>query len=294
MRVLVIGASGQVGGALTAHLAERGHEVVGTHHAQPQPGTRPLDLGDTAATERCLAEVAPDWVLCPGALTHVDYCESHPDEAMAINRDAPAAAARAAARHGAGFVYFSSEYVFDGEAGPYAEDDPVNPQSVYALSKLEGERRVAAENPRTIVLRTTVVYGPERQGKNFVYQVLRRARAGEPIRVPSDQRSSPTYNVDLAAATVELIERDFRGVLHVAGPEVMDRHAFALEVCRVFGLDAARVEGITTASLNQPARRPLRAGLSVERAQLLLRTPLRAPRQALTDMRQTLKSTTTP
>lgn len=263
--------------------------MVGTHHGVPQPATRPLDLTDAAATERLITEVEPDWVVCPAGLTTVDYCESHPDEAMAVNRDAPAAAARTAAKRGAGFVYFSSEYVFDGDAGPYTEDDPVNPQSVYARSKLEGERRAVAENPRTIVIRTTVVYGPERQGKNTVYQMLGRAKAGEPIRVPNDQRTSPTYNVDLAAATVELIERGFVGVLNVAGPVILDRHAFALEVCAVFGLDAGRVEGVTTESLRQPALRPLRAGLVIDRALALLRTPLRGPREALEDMRGRLE-----
>jgi dTDP-4-dehydrorhamnose reductase len=290
LKALVIGASGQVGGALAARLAERGHQVVGTHHGVLQPGTRSLDVTDCAATTRLIDETEPDWVLCPAGLTHVDYCESHAEEAMRVNRDAPAAAARAAAKHGAGFVYFSTEYVFDGTAGPYAENDLVNPQSVYASSKLEGERRATEENPRTIVIRTTVVYGPERQGKNFVYQVLKRARAREPIRVPSDQRSSPTYNPDLAAATVELIEQDFRGVLHVAGPVVLDRLAFALEVCAAFGLDAGLVAGVTTESLRQPARRPLNAGLAVDRARALLRTPLRGPREALTDMRRLLEA----
>jgi dTDP-4-dehydrorhamnose reductase len=289
MRALVIGASGQVGGAIVTRLGARGHEAIGTHHGQPQPDTRALDLADAAAVERCVAECAPDWVVCPAALTAVDHCESHPDQAMAANRDGPAAAARAAAKRGAGFVYFSSEYVFDGLAGPYREEDPVNPQSVYARSKLEGEQRAVEENPRTIVIRTTVVYGPERQGKNTVYQILGRARRGEPIRVPKDQRTSPTYNVDLAEATVELIERDFRGTLNVAGPVVMDRHAFALEVCRVFGLDARLVEGVTTSSLGQPARRPLNAGLVVDRARALVRTPLRAPREALEDMRRALE-----
>ena len=290
MRALVIGASGQVGGAIVQRLVDHGHHVVGTHHGQPQPGTRPLDLTDASATDRCIAELEPDWIVCSAALTAVDYCESHPDEAMAANRDAPAAAAHAAAKRGAGFVYFSTEYVFDGTAGPYTEDDPVNPQSVYAQSKLEGERRAVAENPRTIAIRTTVVYGPERQGKNTVYQILRRARAGEPIRVPNDQRTSPTYNVDLAGATVELIERDFRGVLNVAGPVVLDRHAFALEVCATFGLDAGLVEGVPTESLRQPARRPLSAGLTIDRARALLHTPLRGPREALADMRRVLES----
>jgi dTDP-4-dehydrorhamnose reductase len=289
MRALVIGASGQVGGAIVTQLAARGHDVIGTHHGRPQPDTLALDLADASAVERCIAECGPDWVVCPGALTAVDYCESHPDEAMAANRDGPALAALAASKRGTGFVYFSTEYVFDGVAGPYGEDDPVNPQSVYARSKLEGERRAVEENPRTIVIRTTVVYGPERQGKNTVYQILGRAHRGEPIRVPNDQRTSPTYNVDLAAAVVELIERDFRGTLNVAGPVVMDRHAFALEVCTVFGLDAGRVEGVATSSLGQPARRPLNAGLVIDRARALLRTPLRGPREALEDMRRTLE-----
>ncbi|MBI4592576.1 MAG: SDR family oxidoreductase, partial [Candidatus Rokubacteria bacterium] len=219
MRALVLGASGQVGAALCARLGERGHAADGTHGRVPQAGTRFLDIADAAATERLIDEVTPDWVFCPAALTRVDYCEDHPEEAFLLNRDAPAVAARAAARRGAGFVFYSSEYVFDGTAGPYGEDDPVNPLSVYGRSKLEGERRVLAENPRALVVRTTVAYGPEPQGKNFVYQLQRRARAGERMTVPADQRSSPTYNADLAAASVELAERGLCGVFHVAGPE---------------------------------------------------------------------------
>ena len=290
MRALVIGASGQMGAVLAARLIDRGHTVVGTHHRVPQPGTRFLDVTDAAETERFIAAVEPDWVLCPAGLTHVDYCEDHRAAAFAVNRDAPAGAARAAAERGAGFVYFSTEYVFDGTAGPYAEDDPTAPLSVYGFSKLEGERRVREENPRAVIVRTTVAYGPEPQGKNFVYQVLQRARAGEPIRVPNDQISSPTYNVDLAAATVELIERDFCGVMHVAGPAILDRYAFALEVCAVFGLDPGLLRPVATAALGQRARRPLRAGLAIDRARLVLRTPLRAPREALADMRRVLEA----
>src|SRR5207249_9072978 len=101
---------------------------------------------------------------------------------------------------GAVFVFFSTEYVFDGRAGPYAEDDPVAPLSVYGRSKLDGERAVMAANVRSLVVRTTVVDGEERQGKNFIYQLPVRAAAGETSKVPADQRSSPTFNVDLATA----------------------------------------------------------------------------------------------
>ncbi len=289
MRALVIGASGQVGAALLARLAGRGHAAVGTHARVPLPGTRPLDLADAAATERLIGEVAPDWVFCPAGLTHVDYCEDHPDEAFRINRDAPARAARAAAARGAGFVFFSSEYVFDGAAGPYAEDDAARPLSVYGRSKLEGEQATRAANPRTLVIRTTVVYGPEPQGKNFVYQLLRRVRAGERVTVPHDQRSSPTYNADLAAAAVELVERGVAGVVHVAGPVVLDRYAFARLACEVFELDPAAVAPVATTELGQRAPRPLAAGLRTERARGLLAAPLRAPREGLAAMRRALE-----
>jgi dTDP-4-dehydrorhamnose reductase len=288
MRALVIGASGQVGAALCAVLAERGHRVVATHHKAPVPGSRPLDLVDAAAVEAILDEVAPDWVFCPAGLTHVDHCEDHAAEAFTANRDASAAAAGAAARRGAGFVYYSTEYVFDGRDGPYGEEDPLRPLSVYGRSKGEGEAAVRAANPRAVVVRTTVAYGPEPQGKNFVCQVLRRGRAGEPIRVPQDQWSSPTYNVDLAAASVELAERDLPGLLHVVGPEVLDRAAFARLVLEVFALDPGLLRPVATAELGQRAARPLRAGLRIDRARALLRTPLRSPLAGLRAMREAL------
>jgi dTDP-4-dehydrorhamnose reductase len=288
MRALVIGASGQVGGALCEALARRGHAAVGTHGRVPAPGTVPLDFTDAAAAERLIIETRPDWIFCAAALTHVDYCEDHPREAERLNRDAPAAAARVAARIGAGFVFYSTEYVFDGTAGPYAEDDPPEPLSVYGRTKWEAEQAVREAAPRCAIARTTVVYGPERQEKNFVYQLRRRCRAGESVRVPVDQVSSPTYNADLAAASVELAERGLTGVWHLAGTSVMDRYAFARLAASVFGLDAAGIVPVSTESLGQRAPRPLRGGLAVERAGRALATPLRAAREGLEAMRNAI------
>jgi dTDP-4-dehydrorhamnose reductase len=288
MRALVIGASGQVGAALSVLLAARGHEVTGTHYQFPQPGTRSLDLADGAGTGRLIAELAPDWVFCPAGLSHVDYCEDHPQETFRANRDAPSAAARAAAVRGAGFVYYSTEYIFDGVLGPYGEDDRPNPLSVYARSKLEGEQAVRAANPRALVVRTTVVYGPDPQEKNFVSQLLRRLRAGQRMTVPTDQRSSPTYNRDLAGATVELAERGLTGVWHLAGPTILDRHAFALAACEVFGLDPELVIPVTTEALHQLAPRPHNAGLRTDRARSQLASPLRGPKEGLEAMRAAL------
>jgi dTDP-4-dehydrorhamnose reductase len=288
VRALVVGGSGQVGAALARALTVRGHSVVATHHRVPQPGTRPLDLLDAAAVSALIGEVAPDVVFCPAGLTHVDACEDHPEEARRANAEAPAAAARAAAARGARFVFFSTEYVFDGAAGPYAEDAPVRPLSVYGRSKLQGEHAVLSADPRALVVRTAAVYGPEPQGKNFVYQVLRRAAVGEAVRVPSDQRSTPTYNEDLAEAVVALVERGVGGVVHVAGPTVLDRHAFARLVCEVFGLPAGCLVPVPTAELGQRAPRPLRAGLRIDRCRGLLGVEPRDPAAGLIAMREAL------
>jgi len=289
MRALVIGASGQVGGALINALTARGHAVTGTYATVRVDAATQLDLRDHGALERLIREAAPEWIFCPGGLTHVDWCEEHPDEAFQINVAGPLVAARAGAGVGAGFVYYSSEYVFDGERGPYREEDPPRPLSVYGKTKLQAEQAVLAEFRRALVIRTTVVYGPERQGKNFVYQLLRRCRVGEAVRIPRDQVSSPTYNEDLAAASVELAERDVPGLFHVAGADVLDRYAFARLACQIFGVDASRMEPVTTASLKQPAARPLRGGLRIGKAQGLLTTALRPAEAGLRAMRAALE-----
>lgn len=290
MRALVVGASGQVGGALLEVLARRGHAVLGTHARVPAPATVALDLTDHAAVAALVAEFRPDWIFCAGALTGVDYCEDHPVEAARLNRDAPCAAAALAGRLGAGFLLYSTEYVFDGAAGPYAEDDLARPLSVYGRTKREAEQGVRQALARSIVVRTTVVYGPERQEKNFVYQLLRSARGDRRLRPAADQQASPTYNRDLAAASVELAERELGGLWHLAGPEALDRLAFARLICQAFDLDAAWLVPVRTADLGQKAPRPLQGGLRVDRARTLLATPLRGPREGLLAMRRALEA----
>ncbi len=288
MRALVIGASGQVGAALLRVLRARGHEAVGTWAQHAFPGLVPLDFTDAGAAERVIAETRPDWVICPAALSHVDYCEEHAEEAYAANLHAPLAAAKAAARAGAGFVYYSSDYVFDGVGGPYTEEAPPRPLGVYGRSKWEGEQAVLATLERALVIRTSVVYGPERQEKNFAYQLIRTCRGRQPFRPAVDQRASPSYNEDVASATVECCERELRGTWHLAGADTLDRMAFARLVCRVFDLDGSNLTPAVTAELKQKAPRPLDGGLRIDKAQAQLRTLLRGAEAGLRAMREAL------
>ena len=284
--VLVIGGSGQMGGALVAELSARGHEVVATWRSVEQPGLIHCDLGNIAEVERVVAEARADWIFCPAGATWVDGCEKDPEWAQVANCDGPLAAARVAGD--VPFVFFSSDYVFDGADGPYHEDVSTNPLSVYGRTKLAGEQALLALNPKALVIRTVGVFGPEAQGKNFVYKLWERLRAGKRMRIPSDQWGTPTYSPDLARATVTLVQNGARGVFHVAGPENCPRTEFARIACESLDLDASLIDPVTTEELARAATRPLRGGLycdGLARAQI---EPPRAIRDGLAAMRDAL------
>ncbi len=151
-RILLTGASGQVGGELLATLAPLGEVIA--------PDRAAMDLSDPDAVRRTIREVAPRWIVNPGAYTAVDKAESEPELAYAINEHAVRAIGEEAARLGAGVIHFSTDYVFDGTGTtPYQEDDPTGPVSVYGASKLAGEQALARTGAGHMIFRTSWVYG---------------------------------------------------------------------------------------------------------------------------------------
>jgi dTDP-4-dehydrorhamnose reductase len=277
MRALVLGASGQVGGHLLAQLLERGHAAVGTRRSFAASGLPRLDIAELARVREAVRDTEAEAVFLPAGFTWVDGCEKDPARSARENLEQPLAVARVCAEAGALFVWYSTDYVFDGRHGPYAEADVPAPLQVYGRDKLACEQALATEGIASLVVRTTTVFGPERQGKNFVLQLVSKARAGERLKVACDQLATPSYGPDVARATLELVEAGARGVVHVAGPDLLDRASFALLACEVLGLDARTVEPVTTEAQAAPALRPLRAGL---RASLLFELTGFRPRSA--------------
>jgi dTDP-4-dehydrorhamnose reductase len=290
VRAVVIGGSGQIGGWLLRLLAERGHSAVGTYATVAYPGLVPLDAADLSGSASWLRNQRAEIVFYPAGFTWVDGCERDPTRARAANCEQPLNLARTAAEVGARFVYFSTDYVFDGVAGPYTENDLPHPLSVYGQAKLEAEQALAAElGDAQLTVRTCWVFGPERQGKNFAYQLVRILREGRTLPCPSDQISSPSYGPDVARAVLALVEAGQSGLVHVAGPEVMDRPRFARKIAESFGLDPDLISSKTTAELGQGAPRPLKGGLSTPRLDKCCRGIMRPLADSLSDLQAQVK-----
>lgn len=285
MRVLVIGASGQLGTALAAAFS-RDHEVVQSVRRRPGPGQLSVDLGDPASTLAVLEASRPELILIAGAFCHVDRCETEWEVCRRVNVDGPRMVAEFARKHDARAVYYSTDHLFDGTADLCREEDPIRPLNKYALSKAQGEavlREVLPE--RHLILRTAWVYGPDPQRRNFALRLIDRVKRGEHVPVPTDQWGSPTYTEDLARATLHLIGRNLAGTFHATGPELIDRASLARRICATFDLGADQILSRLTRELNQAAPRPLRVRLSCEKLAATGVTPFHSVDEGLRALR---------
>lgn len=262
MKLLVLGANGQLGRELVRTAAPLGHVQAVT-----RGGPNGVDLSDDEGLARCLAACAPDWILNAAAYTGVDAAESDRAAADAVNHRAVATLGTYAAEHGCGVVHFSTDYVFAGDGRrPYREDDPVAPINAYGASKLAGERALAASGARFLLLRTAWVYG--NHGKNFLRSMVRLGREREQLRIVDDQRGAPTWSRMLAqlttCAVAELARNgwaDRAGTYHLSATGETTWYGFAralLEGAAARGLlpRVPALEPIPTSAFPTPARRP--------------------------------------
>ena len=263
MKLLVIGASGQVGGALM-RLVPKEWEVTGTYSGKPKVGLIHLNVSNRDEVFEVFVKTRPDAAVLTAAFTNVDLCETEKERADAVNVNGPLNVCDASVRYGSKMVYISTDYVFDGENGPYREGDTPNPLGYYAWTKLEGEK-ITALAPGHLIIRTTGVYSADPDSMNFVMQVIKKLKAGEAMRVPNDQYGSPTLAENLAEGIIALIKMGKTGIYNIAGSDFMDRYSFALLIADIFDLDKRLITPIDTPSLGQKAKRPLKAGLVVEK-----------------------------
>jgi dTDP-4-dehydrorhamnose reductase len=261
MRIVVTGAAGQLGTTVVQQYRDRAEVIPAVRQT--------LDIGDAAAVNAFIVRERPDAVINCAAYNDVDGAEDHAGDALRANALAVRALARAAAGAGAIFVHYSTDFVFDGlnSARPYTEEDEPAPQSVYACSKLLGEW-FAADCPRHYVLRVESLFGGS-QRRSSVDRIADAVRKGEPARVFVDRTVTPSYVIDVAAATWQLIERGApSGLYHCVNSGETTWHELAQEIARLLDRDAALVP-VKVADVNLRAKRPQYATLSNDKLRRL-------------------------
>ena len=271
MRILVTGASGQVGGALVPRLKGLGRVIASNADT--------LDFATPDAIAAALDRFAPDLIVNPAAYTAVDQAEEERDLAMAVNAQAPAAIARWAAAHAVPLIHFSTDYVYSGEGErPWREDDAAQPLSVYGASKLAGDRAILSGGGTPLILRTSWVYAA--RGENFLRTMARLARERAELRIVADQIGAPTSAALLADAVTDIVAagldalrvRAFaaRGLAHLAAAGETSWHGFAcaiIEGLRARGVKLAveRTFPIRTEEYPTRAKRPHNSRLDMSR-----------------------------
>ena len=276
MKILLTGANGLLGQKLVARLhQEPGVELVATSRGANKlaahfPAVRfvPLDVSSAAQVQRVLAREQPTHVIHTAAMTNADECELHRAACWQHNVSAVRHLAAACATLAIHLTHLSTDFVFGGEAGPLAEDAVPAPVNFYGESKLAAEHVVQASPGRWAIARTVLVYGvAHNYGRtNLVLWVRDSLRAGQRIKVVSDQWRTPTLAEDLAEGCWLLARHTAQGVYHLSGDEFLTPYDLALRVAAQFNLDATLIERVDASTFSQAARRPARTGFLIHKA----------------------------
>jgi dTDP-4-dehydrorhamnose reductase len=251
MKLLIVGAGGQLGSDFVKQANAAGHCVIPVDYPQ-------IDICDKSSVERHVDDAKPDIIVNCAAFTAVDNCETETAKAFSLNANACTHLALSSKKHGAALVHFSTDYVFDGTASaPYAENSSTGPKSIYGESKLRGEMLITTLHENSMIFRIAWLYGL--YGNNFVKTIRRVAAAnaqeGKPLRVVNDQFGTPTWTVDVCRQVLAVLDKRERGVFHCTSEGFCSWYDFAKEIVAAAGIDAD-IQPCATEEFPRPAPRP--------------------------------------
>ena len=276
MKILVTGANGLLGQSLIRQLLEKKYEVAATGRG---PGRlivaalegysyKELDITDGPAVEEYIINQRPELIVHAAAMTQVDECELHKQDCYNVNVTATRFIVDAAKAVNARFVYVSTDFIFDGNAGPYKEEDEPGPVNYYGSTKWVAEKAVEESGLHWAIARTILVYGvmPSTGRTNIVSWVKNNLEQDTPIKMVTDQWRTPTFVHDLAAGIVLIIEKKASGIFHLSGEQQMTPYQMAVETAKFFGLNTELISKAVSPDIKQPALRPARTGFDISKA----------------------------
>lgn len=285
-RLFITGGSGLLGSKFTSLNSD--YEIITTYNTNPKDNAVKLDITDENDVLSKIESLSPDLVVHAAALTNVDYCEEHPEEADKINGQGTLNLVKACKKVGAKLIYVSTDFVFDGKKGMYQENEKTNPLSYYGLSKLKGEEFIQNSDVDYAIARVSVLYGWH-TNFNFVTWVINELKEDNQINIVTDEYNSPTFADNAAEAILNIYSRGKEGVYHIAGDERINRFDFAKNIARVFELDETLINPILSENLIRKAERPMDSSLSVEKARSDLDIKLLNTTEGLKEMKKVMK-----
>ena len=280
MKILITGSNGLLGQKLVALILNQGnHELIATARGanrlpfdQQKYTYTPLDITDQAQVNSVIAEHQPDVVIHTAAMTNVDQCESEREGCWDLNVNAVQYIAEACEAHNAFLLHLSTDFIFDGEDGPYDEEAQANPISYYGESKLAAEHIITQSKLDWAIARTVLVYGiaHDMSRTNIVLWVKKSLEEGKEIKVVDDQLRSPTLAEDLAQGCLLNAEQKAKGVFNISGSDLLTPYEMAIKTAQFFNLSTASMQKADSSTFTQPAKRPPKTGLLIEKARTVL------------------------
>ncbi len=277
-RVLIVGSNGLLGQKVTELLVRGSAYQLMLASKAPKPVRQlqtteytQLDVTSKKDVKQLVSSFDPQVIINASAMTNVDACETERELAWKINVDGVENLIDAAKINDRKIVHISTDYVFDGKAGPYSENDRPEPLSYYGKTKFASENALRSSDVPHMILRTMVLYGYAAGVKsNFALWLIENLEKKMPVRVVDDQLGNPTLVDDLAFAIASGIELERTGTYHVAGRDIVSRYEFARRLAAIFEFDETLITPIKTSLLKQPAPRPLKSGLVTLKAEVEL------------------------
>lgn len=273
MKIMILGANGFTGRRILKRLSSKHQVLACSLHPDilPEEGYEfhILDMQNVDATDALLSNFQPDVIINASAMSVVDYCEQHPEEAYALNVTAVKHLAEYSQSNSCRLIHLSTDFVFDGTATEaYTETDTTNPINYYGKTKQWSEEVIEQACTNYAIARIEVVYGKPFTGQhgNIVHLVKTRLQNGQSIRVVSDQFRSPTWVEDIARAIESLLSDKYQGIYHICGGETMSVADIAYRVAKHFGLDTSLIQPVTTEEMNEATPRPLFSPMNTEKA----------------------------
>ncbi|MCB9235091.1 MAG: NAD(P)-dependent oxidoreductase [Bacteroidia bacterium] len=274
--VILSGANGLLGQKLVENLAgRRSVNLIATSQGDNRIllregyTYRPLDITNPAALRAIFEEFKPTEFINSAAMTNVDQCEKEKDLCWKINVEAVAEIVNLCREFGTRLIHLSTDFIFDGENGPYDERAKPNPLSWYGQSKLKGEEIIIGAGIPFLIIRTVLLYGivADMSRSNIVLWARESLEEKKPIKVVNDQFRSPTLAEDLAEGVVLALMKGRQGIYHISGPDQMCITDIVYQVADFYGLDKSNITEVSSDSLGQPAKRPPKTGFIILKAQ---------------------------